>query len=148
MWVLTVLSFHSPLSSHQLHGCGVLVMSAAKSQQSKIWILATRIWPSMEKPYLIVAPWFPFPQPFQRFWKDLIPSLKFLSARNIWSDFCFLHWNMADTLPAPQVFRIISLWHACTGPCICFTEDLVIVFVYQCKKRLKLVFNNPLHKGF
>ena len=114
---------HISQSSHEFHGCRVLMMLAAQvSAEQNLGPGCTSIY-DLQGESLIVALWFPFLQPFQRFWRDIIFSLKLPSFRNIQSGYCLLHGNMADTSFVPQVFRILSLWHDCMGLCTHFTED-------------------------
>lgn len=114
---------HISQSSHQFHGCRVLMMLAAKvSAEQNLGPGCISIY-DLQGESLIVTLWFPFLQPFQRFWRYIIFSLKLPSFRNIQSGYCLLHGNMADTSFVPQVFRILSLWHDCMGLCTHFTED-------------------------
>jgi len=114
---------HISRSSHQFHGCRVLMMLAAKvSAEQNLGPGRTSMY-DLQGESLIVALWFPFLQPFQRFWRYIIFSLKFPSFRKIQSGYCLLYGSMADTSSIPQVFRILSLWHYCMGLCTHFTED-------------------------
>ena len=114
---------HISRSSHQFHGCRVLMMLAAKVlAEQNLGPGHTSIY-DLQGESLIVALWFPFLQPFQRFWRYIIFSVKFPSFRNIQSGYCLLYGSMADTSSVPQVFRILSLWHDCMGLCTHFTED-------------------------